>query len=119
MKRIEISGKLKSSINLDHFVTYKSWALFDKINLPNTFLHNDVKTWQEDVNYMKAKEIVDHLKVVNDSAERAIETMQTYNQHLTTQEDQLQYVLQLIEHYRKTVPTCTKKSFIHHQNVCL
>ena len=55
---------------------------------------------------MKAK--VKLLKVVNDSAERGIVLIQSYNNALTKDETQKQYLLQLVSSHRKEFPVPTK-----------
>jgi len=49
------------------------------------------------------------MKVVNDSAERAIALMQQYNLSLTKNEEQKQ-LLCLVEKHKKQYPTCTKSA---------
>jgi len=50
------------------------------------------------------------MKVVNDSAERAIALMQQYNSSLTKNKEQKQFLLCLVEKQRKQYPTCTKSA---------
>jgi len=53
------------------------------------------------------------MKVVNDSAERAIALMQQYNSSLTQNEEQKQFLLCLVEKHRKQYPTCTKSALMN------
>jgi len=53
------------------------------------------------------------MKVVNDSAERAIALMQQYNSSLTKNEEQKQYLLWLVERHRKQYPTCAKSTILN------
>jgi len=53
------------------------------------------------------------MKVVNDSAERAIALMQQYNSSLTKNEEQKLLLLCLVEKHRKQYPTCTKYALMN------
>jgi len=53
------------------------------------------------------------MKVVNDSAERAIALMQQYKSSLTKNEEQKQFLLCLVEKQRKQYPTCAKSALMN------
>jgi hypothetical protein len=46
--------------------------------------------------YKEAKNIISTLKIVNDNAERGVKLMEEFNDKFTKQEEQKQYVLQVI-----------------------
>jgi len=46
--------------------------------------------------------------VVNDTAERGVALMQSYNSILTKNEDHKQYLLQVMEQHRQKFPNATK-----------
>lgn len=50
------------------------------------------------------------LKVVNDIAERALALIEQYNDSLTKNEEQKQYLLQVVQKHRKAFPNCHKKN---------
>ena len=52
---------------------------------------------------------VRQLKVINDAAERGISLIQNFNSVLTNQEEQKQFLLQVVEKHRQDFPD-TKKS---------
>jgi len=53
------------------------------------------------------------LRVVNDTAERGVKLFEEYNSLLTNDEEEKQFILQVVEANRKAVPTeITKKSAI-------
>lgn len=85
-----------------------------KINIDFMF-QNDVKKWKHLNDYQKAKEIVDSFKVVNDTAERALKMMTDYNHSLTTNEEEKQGAIQVVEDNRKRIPS-TKKSVLSSYN---
>lgn len=57
----------------------------------------DAETWHENNHYLKGLEIVKNFKVVNDVAERAVQLTQDYINGLAKDENQKQYLLQVIE----------------------
>ena len=50
-----------------------------------------------------------NLKVVNDNAERAVSLIQTFNNTITKNEEQKQYLLKIVLEHRKAFPTPAKK----------
>ena len=57
---------------------------------------------------MKDKEVAQSVKVVNDLAERGVALVQEFNASLTKNEEQKQYLLQVIEDHRRKFPQPTK-----------
>ena len=55
-------------------------------------------------------DIVKPLKVVNDCAERAVNLIQSYNNLFTHDEEQKQYMLQLVALCRKEFPDARKNT---------
>ena len=52
------------------------------------------------------------MTVVNDFDERAIAQMQKYNASLTKNEEEKQFLLQLLQRHRKTDPTGSKATLM-------
>ena len=98
--------------NLSDFVSEKSLNLFKIFDLPYDFLDIDIELWPTNDSYNENKEYFDQLKVVNDSAERAVALVSEYNQCLTRNEEQFQYLLQAIKEHRKKYPNCNKENFL-------
>ena len=48
--------------------------------------------------------------VINDRAERGVALVQDYNKKLTKNEDQLQFLLQVVKEHRRQFPDCTKRN---------
>ena len=53
------------------------------------------------------------MKVVNDSADRAIALMWQHNSSLAKNEEQKQLLLCIVERHRKQYPTCTKSALMN------
>jgi len=48
------------------------------------------------------------LRVVNDTAERAVKLMHDFNGLITTEEEQKQFLLRCVQEHRKLYPDCKK-----------
>lgn len=76
-------------------ITYKSINMFDRFNIQTNCLSLDPIYWEENEEYKKGKEIVESLKVVNDTAERHVKLMEEFNSKITKNEEQKQFLLQV------------------------
>ena len=101
----ELSKADKSDLKLDmkpsDFVTQQTMLFFNKMCLPIGFLEADPGTWLENTDYKTAVSIIMVQKVVNDTAERGVALMQEYNELLTRNEEDKQFVLQVVAQHRK------------------
>lgn len=108
------------STPLEEYVTSRSLKLFDLFDIDGqakaqTFLAKPVTLWSQDNTFQAMKENVTLLKVVNDCAERGVALIQSYNNSLTKNEDQKQYLLQLVSRHRKLFPVPTKAALTYSQ----
>ena len=67
---------------LETFVTSRTKCLFNLLSETgkeeaSLFLSKDSEEWKRDESYQKLKRIAQHMKVVNDTAERGIALIQT------------------------------------------
>lgn len=76
----------------------------------NKFWKIDVINWNESKIYLEAKEVFKNLQVTNDVAERGVALIQDLNQKITHDEDQLQFLLQVVSEHRKIYPDCSKNT---------
>ena len=91
--------------------------MFDVLHLngqraAQSFLAMDPGEWSDDPFYQDFRRAASTMTVVNDSAERAIALMQQYNASLTKNEEQKQFLLQLVKRHRKTYPSCSKATLM-------
>lgn len=59
---------------------------------------------------MDGKVKIEKIRSVNDDAERGVKLIQDYNQLLTKNEDDMQFLLQAVNEYRKKYPSHTKST---------
>src|SRR6218665_717760 len=95
---------------LESFFSPKSMLFFKKLELSTEFLAVDPSTWESRSDYQNSVEKVRALKVVNDFAERGVALVQSYNRLLTKNEDELQFILQVVEEHRRKYPDTLKRT---------
>ena len=66
--------------------------------------------WKDDPGYKSAIEKLEKIVVVNDVAERGVKLIQEYSNSLTKNENEKQFILQIVAEDRKRYPTATKSS---------
>lgn len=113
-KRLIINTKeVKKMFHKDisQFASKKSLLLFDQFGLKGDFLDLDIDSWENNIDYILAKQIITNIKVVNDIAERGVGLIEQFNQCITKDEDQLQFLLQVVQMNRQRIPDGNKKTF--------
>lgn len=103
-KRPTLDASLIKEKELHHFVTVNTISFFTILGLDHDFLDLDPDQWPDNDNYVSARNIVRSMKVTNDVAERGVALMEQYNTVITNNEQQKQYVLQVVNSYRKRYP---------------
>ena len=63
-----------------------------------------------DEGFQRSSQIVRNLAVVNDHAERGVALIQEFNGSLTKDEEQLQFLLQVVADHRKAFPDKRKRT---------
>ena len=67
-----------ANLRLDSFVDSKSWLLFNRLNANGTWFQKDIDEWDADEEYVRVKDYLRDLKVVNDLPERCIKYIQEF-----------------------------------------
>ena len=114
-KRLEGKGLAAKIVNmeLDNFVTERSRELFDRLRIDTEFMTQHApQEWSSLAEYKRAQQIASSLRVVNDTAERAVKLVTDYTHILTTDELQLQFLLQTVEEHRAKFPDMRKSTII-------
>lgn len=97
---------------IEDFVTPQSRNFFLRFEIPDKFLEVDPALWDQHQNYQHGLNIVKHLKIVNDVAERGVHLFTEYNNLLTRNEDQKMFVMQIVSEYRKMFPDSKKDTLL-------
>ncbi|KAG7169121.1 hypothetical protein Hamer_G031444 [Homarus americanus] len=101
-----------NDIHLEDFVSSATSKFFDMLNLPTDFLQLSPSLWQTNAGYCKAQKKLKTMKVVNDVAERGVALIQDYIHVITKDEEQRQFLLQVVSDHRKNFPNSLKRSVI-------
>jgi len=80
-------------------------TLIRMMELPDGFLAVDPDLWEDRDDYNQDAEAVESLKVVSDHAECGVALLQDYSD-----EAQLQYLLQVVDYYRRVYPDSRKQT---------
>lgn len=110
--RIKIPDHSISNCELNDLVTNNTHKLFTALNIKTDFLTTHPSTWKNSMQFLDGYKKLKAVKVVNDAAERGIALMTSFNGTLTNQEEQQQYILQVIEKHRKDFPDSKKTTLL-------
>lgn len=97
---------------LEQFVSKASMTLFNRLGLSDDWLKEDPTKWPQLENYLKAQSLVSGLEVTNDRAERGVALIEAYNRKMTTNEDQLQFLLQVVSEHKRMFPDPRKATLL-------
>lgn len=93
---------------LHHFVSKRTSKFFERCNISSQFIAHDPATWKSRPDYQQGSTIIPAISVINDTAERGVKLMEEYNNLLTQNEEQKQYLLKVVKDYRAQFPSCSK-----------
>lgn len=115
LKKLEINDfdtelELWKTRSIDELIYKSTKNLFDRFNLKTDFLLVDPTLWEQNDSYIEAKHCLQHLRVINDTAERGVALIKKFNSTLTKNEEQLQYLLQFVNIHRKMFPNAVKSN---------
>ena len=112
LKRIKIAARLVPDSRLEDFVTQNTRGLFEKLGISSEFIHHHPETWTSHQDFIKGVEIVKNIKVINDNAERGVALVQEFNQLITHDEEQFQFLLQVVSEHRCQFQDSRKSTLI-------
>ena len=85
---------------------------FHILELSDDFLQYDPSEWGLIPTYQRSRVAAQSVKVVNDLAERGVALVQEFNSSLTRNEEQRQFLLQVVEEHRKQFSEPTKTAAV-------
>ncbi len=107
-RRPRISISDASDLTLPQLFTNNTSRFFETLRLPTSFLQVDPECWEDRSDFQAAKECLKAFRVVSDIAERAIKLMEDFNSAVTIDEEQKQFLLQVVANHRRQRPKPTK-----------
>jgi len=111
MPQAQVDLTAKEIINtktVADFVTSASLRIFEAFNISMDFLDKDPSEWENSPSFQSSQKVMSGIATVNDFAERGVALSQEYNQVLTKDEQQRQYLLQVVEWHRRQFPSVNK-----------
>lgn len=114
-QRIIISSKNANELlkkEIEDFVCVKTNNLFKRFAINTDFLKLDPSTWRSNEDFQKSIVLLKKIPVINDVAERGVKLIEEYNDKITKDESQKQYLLQVVSDYRKKFPDHKKETLI-------
>lgn len=88
----------------------RSKTLLSRLQIDDSFLEINVSYWENNPAYVEAHRKIRHLKVVNDTAERAVKLIHDFHGFITAEEEQKQFLLRCVQEHRKLYPNCKKQT---------
>lgn len=108
-----ISGEAED-IDIASLISKETLRFFHILadNREPNFLNEHPSQWKNDTVYNDILQVVKNLTVVNDPAERAVALITNFNNSITTDEEQKQYLLQNVEFCRQNMPNRNKRTIV-------
>jgi len=85
-----------------------SRSFFQTMGIDSSFLYIPTQEWHDSQSYKVARELVKNLPCVNDCAERGVALIQNFNETITKDEEQKQFLLQVVEKHRRDFSKCNR-----------
>ena len=86
---------------MKHLFQIKLYIFLKRFNINSDYIETSPSTWESNLEYKRGKDIVNKLKVVNDTAERGVKLIEDFNTIGSKNEEQKQYMLQVVTEYRR------------------
>ena len=112
LKRVKVNLLQIRNMSLVDFATKNSRILFERMQFSEDFLEVDPEDWNEREDFQNAKAVIKDLKVVNDHAERGVALVQELSGILTKNEEQFQFLMQVVQDNRRLYPNALKRTLL-------
>lgn len=105
---------LLKSLRISDFINSSSMKFFERFNIATDFLNQNPEEWYNNVNYQKGISVLSQVKFVNDAAERGVKLITDFNDKITKDEEQKQFLMQTVYDYRHKYPDAKRSTFSKH-----
>lgn len=100
---------------LAFFVTKRTAEFFKRFNISTEFMAYEPSTWPQHNSYIEGLQVVQKMQVVNDVSERKVKLMEEFNQLLTRDEEQKQFLLLTVDKYRQQYSSHLKSTLLQNE----
>lgn len=98
-----------NDITVVSFATKHTKRFFELLDIDTSFFDEDPANWKDSPSYQAGLQRVEGLVVTNDAAKRGVALVQEFTRNGRNKaEDQLQFLLQVVEGHRQEFPHRTK-----------
>lgn len=98
--------------HLNDFVSANTMKFFERLQICTDFLNVDPSQWTERADWQKGYETCKAIRVVNDVAERGVKLFTDYNNILTKDEEQKQFIVKVVKDYNEKFPSHKRSSLM-------
>lgn len=98
--------------HISDFVTEKTFQFFHRFQISTEFLSHDPQTWPSNESWISGCDIVKKLRVTNDTAERGVKLIIDFLNLLSKNEQETQYLYQVVSQSRKEFPSHNIKDLV-------
>lgn len=110
--KVQIEKKNIKKLQIWDFVNEKTMHFFEILNVSTEFLLLDPSEWKALESYQIDLKRLQNVPVVNDLAERSVALISEFNNSITNDEEQKQFLMQVVEKHRSTVKTTSKLTVV-------
>lgn len=111
-RRAEVDITRCHNLALDNFVGTETVQFFNRFNIRMEIFEQHPATWKIDQHFQDSVHRLKYLRVINDNAERGVALITEFNDKITHNEEQKQFLLHVVADHRKNVPNATKNNLI-------
>lgn len=100
LKSEEVSNFVNNELPTS-LLSAKSMMMFKRFTLSTNFLKMDPSEWNTPNDYIQGLQTIRSLRVVNDTAGRGVKLMEEFNDKITKDEDQKQFLMKVSSLYKQ------------------
>lgn len=108
---LELESTFKTK-NLSDFVSINTMKFFDRFDITTDFLTTDPSKWEGKEDFKQGVKTCEAIQVVNDSAERGVKLFSDYNQILSMDEEEKQFIVKVVQYYLQAFPSYNRSDLI-------
>lgn len=94
------------------FISINTKKFFGRFGISTDFLSIDPSLWIDNEDYKSGLKVCQEVRVVNDIAERAVKLFSQYNSILSNKEEQKQFIIKAVQHYKANYPSINKSELL-------
>lgn len=97
---------------VDWYCEFTTKSFYGNFGLLCSLLESNAECWGINDKYLKAPEAIVNIKVTSDLVERGVKLIKEHNKILKNDDNQKQYLLQIVKIYKSVFPDKNRKVII-------